>query len=258
MPCLRTPALLVLLLAASAACDQEPDRVFESLDSACRETDTTPSVTASDITAPPTGVQTELVDYYAVTKYLKVQTPEVHIFGTNGVSDWMMVRTHEMAEHVLAQLNSASDRNRFSGHHIFAITDDDPTVPNGWPGQRNTGGAQYTIVNEVLVCATAVDTIRPDDPAIYRAWDTPVHEFGHAVELVLDLRETSIEIHERWDPGYSVEVSGEYFAWASQFWFNAGLTGACGVDALQPYDAQYFLGIFSGEEIWRPSCAGRP
>ena len=258
--------LFTLTLTYLGACtdDNIVDNIDKEIDeninssSTCRTTDTPATVSEANITTPPEGIQTQIVGYYAVTKYLQVLSPQMHIFGTSNVSDWMMVRTHEMAENIVSSITTKARRKKFAGHHIFVITDVDPIVPGGVPGQRNTGNSLYTIINQVLVCASTVDSIRPESTPVFRSWDTPIHEFGHAIELALGLRDTTVSLHKDKNPNFDANVSSEYFAWASENWFDARITGTCGVDAMDKFEGDYFLTIFSGESIWKPTCAGRP
>lgn len=226
----------------------------------CKSTDTPASVTAADIIAPPSGVQTSLTDTYTPTKYLAVGSEGVnmHVFGTAGVSDWMMVQTHEMAKNVVAGIASESNRSKLSGHEFIVITDADPELPGGKPGQRNTGNESVTLINEVLVCATAVDTIRPDNAPEYRAWDTPIHEFGHSVERALGLKPLTMSLEKKENPDYDDQVSDEYFAWATQNWFNANLQGKCGLDSIHAFERNYLYSIYKSSEVWKPTCEGRP
>ena len=229
-------------------------------EASCKSSDTPAVVSAADIATPPSGLQKYYADTYTSTKYLPVNADgvQMYVFGTAGVSDWMMVQTEEMARNVTLSIASSSDRSKLSGHEFIVITDNDPEIPNSRPGQRNTGADVYTVINEVLVCATAVDTIRPDDPAEYRAWDTPIHEFGHSVERALGIKPITVALEKRRNPNYSDDVSDEYFAWATQNWFNANLQGRCGLGSIGSYEYSYLFSIYKTDSIWKPTCAGRP
>ena len=172
----------------------------------------------------------------------------------------MMVHTHEMARNIVGSMLSALDQQKFNDHHIFVITDNDPTIGTT-AGQRNTGSAEYTVINQVLVCATAVDTIRPDDAAVYRAWDTPIHEFGHSVDDALGIREEFAELERKNAPWYEEWVKYEFFPWTMENWFDAVINGSCGSDnttQVQDFESGYFATIFSTSNIWKPNCQGRP
>jgi len=226
----------------------------------CRTSDTPASVTDADITTPPAGTQTYLTETYVPAKYLSVETEGVrmHVFGSSTVSNWMMVQTHSMAKNIVASIASADQRAKFEGHQFLVITDSDPEIPGARPGQRNTGDVGITVINEVLVCATAVDTIRPDNAAEYRAWDTPIHEFGHSVERTLGLKPITMSLEEQVNPNYDTSVSDEYFAWATQKWFDADLRGRCGFAAIDSFENSYLYSVYETSQIWKPTCAGRP
>lgn len=226
----------------------------------CRTSDTEASATDADITTPPAGAQTYLTDTYSPTKYLAVDAAGVHlhVLGSSSVSNWMMVQTHSMAKNIVESIASAHQRAKFEGHQFLVITDSDPVIPNARAGQRNTGAVGYTVVNEVLVCATAVDTIRPDDAAVYRAWDTPIHEFGHSIERTLGIKPVTMSLESKANPNYDSNVSDEYFAWATQKWFNADLQGRCGFDAIDSFENGYLYSVYKTSQIWKPTCAGRP
>ena len=74
----------------------------------------------------PSGVQSQLVGHYAPTKYIKVADYNIHVFGTDNVSNWMMVHTHEMAFNIVGSLLSTVDQQKLSDHHIFVINDNEP------------------------------------------------------------------------------------------------------------------------------------
>jgi len=247
--------LLFCVLVVGSCAKKDDDEGTKT--STCRTSDTAPKFSESDVTTPPSGVQQYLGDQYDVTKYLLVSGYNIHIFGTSTVSDWMMVYTYELARNMVGSILPIEDRAKFDGQQFFVITDSDPEIQGGVAGQRNTGNQYYTVINEALVCDTAVDTIRPDNAPEYRGWDTPIHEFGHAIELTLGLRETTVGIHQA-DPNYNESYSAEYFAWATELWFDARITGECGVDAVSPYDIDYFHSKFIAKSIWKPTCMGRP
>ena len=106
------------------------------------------------------------------------------------------------------EVTEVMDQQKFYDHHIFVITDNDSTIGTT-QGQRNTGSSKYTVMIQVLVCATAVDTIRPNDAAVYRAWDTPIHEFGHSIHEVLDILDTFIALEAANNSNYDENLKNE-------------------------------------------------
>ena len=259
---LQTLLFLAAIGALILTCQEEEEEKskleFAEVTTTCNESDTEPEVTEDDITTPPSGAQQYIVGHYDVTKYLLLEKYQVHVFGTAGASDWMMVNAYELARNMIDAIQTEENRQIFTGHHIFVITDDDPIVPNGIAGQRNTGNPEYTIMNEELVCATAVDTIRPDNAPEYRAWDTPIHEFGHSVEIGLGLTATSIQYQSENNPDYQEAYGWEYFAWATERWFNAKLNDQCGTQALPQFEANFLGSVFNPSNIWKPTCEGKP
>lgn len=216
---------------------------------------------ADMITAIPQGLpavvgrRSSVNDLYAVTQYLYLAEYDVHVFGTENVSEWMLLGTYEMARGMISSLKRAADRDQFRNHHFFVITNDDPDVPGGTTGHKNTGNEAYTVVTQELVCATATGTLRPNAPPKWRAWNTPVHEFGHAIELALGLRQTTVQLYSN-HPGFNPDVQSEYFAWTSQHWFDAEIERPAPDfrQQMPSYKREYFASIFVESDIWRPSC----
>ena len=253
---------LIFYISVSCAKKDDDDKAssttsYTAASTNCKSSTTTPTVSESDVISPPSGVQSQLVGHYAPTKYIKVADYNIHVFGTDNVSNWMMVHTHEMARNLVGSLLSNVDQQKFNDHHIFVITDNDSTIGTTL-GQRNTGSAKYTVMNQVLVCATAVDTIRPNDAAVYRAWDTPIHEFGHSIHEALDILDTFIALEAANNTNYDENLKNEYFAWAIENWFDANLDGSCGSSTMQGFESGYLATKFSTNNIWKASCLGRP
>ena len=211
---------------------------------------------------------TYISGYYRVQSYRLLELAEpkiqVHIYGTANVSSWMLDQTANMARGILTSIRDTNNILKFNDHHIFVITDNDPDVPGAaLTGHKNTGNQNYTIINQVLICAKAVDTIRPNLPAEWRAWDTPIHEFGHAIEHTLQLESTSDEIFSTTD-NYNAGVAREYFAWNTETWFNSHINNLANplVDwrekSLPLGVFNYFSEVFDNTKFWQPTCAGRP
>lgn len=227
--------------------------------SSCKNSDTPASVSATDIQSPPSGLQSYYNGTYTPTKYLKVSANDatLHLFGTSGVSDWMMIQSHEMLKNIVNAISEKKNRTLFNGFQAYVITNSDPVIPNGVSGQRNTGGRYSMVMNEVLVCATAVDTIRPNNAAEYRSWDTPIHEFGHSIQFALDLENFMEELESKNNSSYQSSLKQEYFPFAIQNWFDHQLKGNCGTDSLPEYEKALFTSIFNSKDVWRATCAGR-
>jgi len=134
----------------------------------------------------------------------------------------MMKESYVLISNMVAALKHPEDQRRFRGHQAFIITDVDPdlTQIGSIPGHRNTGGNGFSLFNEALVCTKAVDTIRPNNPPEYRGWNTPVHEFGHSIEITLGLQSRSNTLFKEKVKSYNSKNAREYFAWATQKWFG--------------------------------------
>ena len=206
------------------------------------------------IKPPPKGVQT-MWPFYKPTKYLLIKEYTVHVLGTKTVSDWMMRESYSLIRNMIAALKRPEDRKKFSGHQAFLITDADPdlTQIGADKGHRNTGGSGFSLFNEALVCTQAVDTIRPSEAPEYRAWDTPIHEFGHAIELTLDLTSRSAVVFTNEiskEPVYADEA----FAWTTETWFRSRKER----ESMPKKQFEFFSAVFSNEYDWFPTRDARP
>jgi regulation of enolase protein 1 (concanavalin A-like superfamily) len=202
------------------------------------------------ITTPPAGAQTHWTDTCYPTKYLKIEKYGIDIFGSSTTSDWMMRESHWMITKMIDAIKSPAHRALFVGHDHFNVTDADPSLPGSVPGHRNTGNLGNSMFNEVMVCTTAVDTIRPNDVAEYRGWeDTPAHEFGHSIEITLGKYGELNQLHAQ-NPGYVTHPS-EVFAWSTEQWFNSSKRALMQLNA--PITYGYLAGIFDVNNTWFPS-----
>ena len=207
------------------------------------------------ITAPPAGVLTFWVDRYVPAKYLKIEKYNIHIIGSATVSDWFMRETHGVISNMVGAMKNSADRAKFSGFQAILITNADPDL-GGIPGHRNSGGEGWSLFNEALVCTTAADTINPGSTPVYRGWDTPVHEFGHAIEATLNLSARTLAYHE----AYLVPTTGAYlsesYAWGMERWFE--VNEASSRSGLEFFKKVYFAEVFDTSNTWRPSRDPRP
>ena len=210
------------------------------------------------ITSPPFGVQAWW-PFYRPNKYVKVDSYNLHVFGTPSSSEWMIKESTDLIIHMISALKRPEDRAKFSGHQLFCITDEDPdlTLLGSFPGHRNTGMKGRSLFNEVMVCATTVDSIRPAAAPIYRAWNTPVHELGHAIEQTLKLESRSDEIYSQNVKNYNPKVAREYFAWATQRWFKSIRSGK-GRESFPKWEYDYLASVFSVDNQWVPVDADGP
>lgn len=205
------------------------------------------------ITAPPPNVQTKWSDVYVSTKYLKIERYNVHILGSPTVSDWFMRESQDVIGKIIDAMIKPEDRLKFWGFQALLITNADPDLVGrgGVPGHRNSGGNGWSLFCEDIVCVTAADTIRPNDRPEYRGWETPLHEFGHAVELTLGLRETTRAIRLANNASLDGAYYWETYAWAVATWFSENPIGArAGFDRWE-YD--YLATVFDPTNPWAPS-----
>jgi len=204
------------------------------------------------IRQPPRGLQSRW-RFIRPTKYLFISDLKIHVFATPSVPDSMMVQSFVLITHMVSALKNTNDRAKFAGHQTFLITDSDPDLAGfgGREGQRNTGGDGFSLFNTSLICTTAVDTLRPYSPPTYRAWDTPVHEFGHAIEFTLGLQGRSDTAFALNAPRYDVSLAREYFPWAVGLWFDADPSGTGRKrDDLLSWENDYLSSVFSKSSTW--------
>lgn len=210
------------------------------------------------ITAPPAGVQTHWAATYIPAKYLRIDQYNIHILGSPTVSDWFMRETHGLISNMVGAMKNPADRARFSGFQALLITNSDPdlTFVGSVAGHRNSGGNGWSLFNEALVCATAADTIRPGSTAEYRGWETPVHEFGHAVEATLDLFARTRALHVANGVPTSDPTLSESYAWALEQWF--AVRPGSSKSNMPAWQYNYFTEVFDANNTWSPSYAPRP
>ena len=205
------------------------------------------------IKRPPIGYQTKW-HFYRQKKYLEIEGQGIHIFGSASTSDWMMKNSHHLILNMVAALKDPLDQKKFSGHEAYIVTDNDP--PINARQQRNTGGKGYSLFNEVLVCASAFDTLYPENDRVINAWDTPVHEFGHAIEITLGLQNRSDEIFSKNSLNYNPKQAREYFPWAVQQWFDSSNPSQRRA-TMQKWKFDYLSTIFDADNHWKPDCTTR-
>lgn len=228
----------------------------------------TPSPTGGpEITSVPANLPnvvsglTAVNDLYDPVKYLYVEEFDMHILATEGVTDWTVLGAREMAVNMVRSIQAQSDRDKFKNHHFFVITEEDPDVPGAIrTGHKNTGNAQYTVFTQDNICSIHAGSFNPTATPVWRAWNTPVHEFGHAIELALGKRNTTISTYEA-NTTWAVNSNGaEFFAWGMQAWFNANISkeGDDYRESLPAYQQEYYGSIFDISDVWTPSCEGKP
>ena len=225
------------------------------------ESGTAQTTSSLVITSPPVGSQTSiLAPKYPAAKYLKIEKYNIHILGSSTVSDWFMLETYDVLNNIVGAMKNPTDRAKFSGFQAVLITDLDPDLKttgiSSLAGHRNSGGNGWSLFNESMVRVSAVDSLYPSAPAVYRGWETPIHEFGHAVEATLNLFERTKAYHAAYlQPTSGVELQ-ESYAWGLQTWFPTASGGSR--SNLAPWKYLYLAETFDANNTWKPTFGPRP
>jgi hypothetical protein len=208
------------------------------------------------ITTAPSDTQTSWISTkYPAAKYMRIAQYNIHILGSPTVSDWFMRESYDVISNMVGAMKDPLVRAKFNGFQAVLITNADPDL-GGLPGHRNSGGNGWSLFNEAIVRATAVDTIRPNDPAVYRGWETPIHEFGHAVEATLDLFDETKALHAANNYPTSGAGLGESYAWALQKWFLTALGDTR--SSFPTWQYNYLAEVFDTNNTWSPTYGPRP
>ena len=225
------------------------------------ESGTAQTASSVVITSPPVGSQTSfLAPKYPATKYMKIEKYNIHILGSSTVSDWFMRETYDVLSNIVGAMRYPADRAKFSGFQAVLITDLDPSLfttgVSSVVGHRNSGGNGWSMFNESIVRVSAVDSIRPYDAPVYRGWETPIHEFGHAVEATLNLFERTKAYHAAYGYPLSGDNLGESYAWALQTWFPTAPGSPRSSLRLGMYNC--LSEVFDVNNTWTPTYGPRP
>jgi hypothetical protein len=214
------------------------------------------SGTAQVIKSPPTTLAKRYSAQYNYKKYLWMPQYNIHIIGTATVSDWFMRETYWILNNMMGAVRP-EHRSKFYGHQALLVTDLDPDLSfdRGSVGSRNTGNIGWSMFSENLVCTTASDTYSGAQ-AIYRGWETPIHEFGHTIELTLGLRETTIARRQANGAPTSPSYNAELYAWAVEKWFAVRPTSSR--SQLPTWERNYLAEVFNINNTWSPTYAQRP
>lgn len=217
------------------------------------------SGTAQVITSPPTTLVKKYSTTYNYKKYLRIPQYNIHIIGTAGVSDWFMLESYGMISNVMNAMLPAK-RAAFSGHQALLVTNADPDLYSlglsPYVGHRNTGMVGWSMFNEAIVCTNAADTINFNTVAIYRGWETPIHEFAHSVELTLGLRDTTVATYNANGGLTNPLYPGEHFSWAAEKWFS--VRKETYRSQLTTWESNYLATVFNIYDPWGPTNAERP
>lgn len=192
---------------------------------------------------------------YKYSKYFNAKTYDVHILGTTEVSDEKMLLVAEFIDNMISALKSPQDRAKFAGHHICLIGNKDPDLGElgSIPNQRNAGGKNVT-----LLTADLINHIARDDQGneFFRAWNIPAHEFGHTIEMKLELQKRSDQVFSSNVGNYNLKMKREYFAWASETWFNSSRSKVTR-DKMPKWQYDYLATIFDAANKWVPASVSQ-
>ena len=225
------------------------------------ESGTAQTTSSLVITSPPVGSQTSiLAPKYPAAKYLLIEKYNIHILGSPTVSDWFMRETYDVLNNIVGAMKYPADRAKFWGFQAVLITDLDPDLKttgiSSLAGHRNSGGNGWSMFNESIVRVSAVDALYPSLPAVYRGWETPIHEFGHAVEATLNLFDRTKAYHAAYGyPTSGVELQ-ESYAWALQTWFPTAFQGTRNDLSIGMFN--YLSEVFDVNNTWKPTYGERP
>lgn len=242
----------VLLVCFSINCQTPDNDLAGTATKCCGSEDPHAREKGVEIKVPPFGIHNHW-PIYNFTQYLYTEQYNFHTLGTPGVSEWMMRESQILTQKMIDALLHSKDRRKFSGHRNYLVTDYDPSIPGATKGHRNTGTRGFSMFNETLACATAVDTLYPEGLPERRAWNTPVHEFGHAIEFTLGLEERSDQVYKKHIPNYNPKVAREYFAWSVQRWFDS-MHPLRTRENMQEWEYNYLASVFDAENRWKPKC----
>jgi hypothetical protein len=153
-----------------------------------------------------------------------------------------------------------AQRAKFSGHQALLVTNVDPDLYSlglsPYVGHRNTGMSGWSMFNEAIVATTSADIMYPGTTPVFRGWETPIHEFGHSIELTLGLGDTTVATYQVNNAQFNPLYKGELFAWSLEKWF--AVRPANYRSQLPTWQRNYLATVFNVSNTWSPSYAQRP
>lgn len=250
--------LIPFLLAFGSGCAGELD------DNTTDDAEETTEDNADALGAPGSACQGSIVavpanttPYFThekYTKYLYMPKYQMHFFATESVGNDKIFAICSLVKNMTASLKSSTDRTKMSGHKVHINTQKDPGLPGTSPPQRDGGAGGGTLMSVELICGSPpVDPLNPNADRRYRAWDTPVHEFGHSIEIRLGYEGKSNQIFSK-EPGYDKNYAREYFAWATQNWFSSDVYTKQTRSTMKSSHRDYLSTIFNTGSTWVPKC----
>lgn len=221
---------------------------------------------------------------YNITQYKKINISivengknypiSVYVYGENGVNSWFLDNTAKVITNMIGSMKSGFNASKLNNYEFF-------------------------LVNKIVdACCTSYNSIIVDTPIIcstiqgtYRSWDTPIHEFGHAINMRSGTEQEQINACQNYG-NVAPPKQGEYdyrmecVAWASEFWFNT-IQSAYFKKSIPPQKLQIFRQKLSNSGVkfklyfpmesryeqffnnfykkyfydnnsWQPTCNGRP
>ena len=171
----------------------------------------------------------------------------LYFFGTTGVDNRKLVGMATVFSKIVDSINP-SYRYRFDGHYFFLISNQDPEIPGSYPGHRNTGMDGFVLMLQEMICEdVAYDPMRPTLPLYDNRWKTPVHEFGHSVELTLGIQEMTDQLYL----SMGQSPHSENYAWMLEPWFGQGFY-------LEEWKKAFLAEVFNEQKKFHASCKDIP
>jgi hypothetical protein len=176
--------------------------------------------------------------------------------ATESVSDWAVVMARTVLTNLLLTFKNRRNIEKFKGYRILIVGDGDgdeavnyPDINfpefKEWRGGTNFGVARVT---KEMMCRTGI-THRPDDTT-YRKYDQVIHEFGHTIDMRLDLKAELTEVQ-------GGTYDAESFPWWVQSWFNCAMIWGpngtrSGFSTSRPKEATFVKTLFLANREWFP------
>jgi len=195
-------------------------------------------------------------DHYKPGTYIPIRalTIDLHLFISKHIHNTgTMVKIRDFVINLFIGLRM-KHLYLFDNFQIYAITNNDPDVLGAVSqGHKNTGGKGFLVFNIDMVCQKTRDTISPGHTPTYRMWDTPIHEFGHAVESTIGFKASRISYYKKNIEKYNDERSDEYFAWSTERWFGNHLGYEFERSRMVEWEFNFLSRYYDEGYKWKPT-----
>lgn len=85
---------------------------------------------------------------------------------------------------------------------------------------ESSSSPNFLVISEAVFCEDVVCRTKPDRAQVYRSWNVPDHEFGHAIENTLGLQNRSDEVYRKIAKNWGSVPRREHFARGTSTWFG--------------------------------------